>query len=377
MNLYLLLFGRRLYATAVVAFLLFPTAKVAEATGAEPAPVSREELRAGMWAYFGPGPSDEDAVDPRLEIVEKRDRGDHERWVLRYQLHENDTGYAYLMLPRPAPRPGEKLPLVLALHPTSLLGKDRVAGNYEEPPADEAERVNREARQYALDLVRRGFVVFAPDRAGFGQRRLLDNPEATVRQQMDAYTRHIEERWPGWRLTSGKTVWDLRRALDFLPRFKFIDMNRVAAIGHSLGSWDSLMLAAMDDRVTHVVANSGGMVAFRKDLWEDPAALRAYLAEPGTQGLRGNVNVFLMLIAPRPVIYNWSLDDSLERGQPNILEGMRTVHSYYRKEMADEEISGYPPFNIYFHGSGHDFPPEARAMAYTWLEQQLDVARRE
>ncbi|HLS28565.1 MAG TPA: alpha/beta fold hydrolase [Opitutales bacterium] len=334
-------------------------------------PVTREELREAVFRYFGPGPDEADAVDPQLVITRKEDETDHERWHLEYWVHEDDRATAYLLVPKPLPEPGEKLPLILAPHPTSLIGKDRAVGKYEQEPTSESEWREREARQYALHLVRRGYLVFAPDRAGFGERRLLDDPEASVTDQMNAYRAFLRERWPGWKLTSGKNVWDLRRALDFLTELDFVDENRIASIGHSLGSWDSLMLAAMDDRVKAVVANAGGMVFFDEKLWADHEALRNYLSQTSSQGMRKNVNLYLMLIAPRPMLYIWSLDDPYERGDPNALEGLRTIHSYYQTQYNGKNPWWRPPFSIFFHDRGHDFPPEARALSYSWLERWL------
>ncbi len=337
------------------------------------ASVSREELREGVQRAFGPGPGDADVVDPRVEILEKHDEGDHERWHLRYRVHEDDHAYAYLLLPKPLPEDGERLPLVLCPHPTALIGKDRVIGRYDDPPDSAQEERARRARQYALDLVRRGFIVFAPDRAGFGERRLLSGGE-NVSRQMSAFQEKLAERWPGWRLTAGKNVWDLQRALDFLTGMDFVDPERVATIGHSLGSWDSLMLAAMDDRVSAVVANAGGMVHFQPELWEDADELREFLAGDGG-GLRADVNLFLMLIAPRPLLYNWSLDDPYERGNPNILEGMRTVHAYYQEQYDGTDPYWKPQLSIHFHDRGHDFPGDVRQLAYAWIERQLDFER--
>src|SRR5690606_25446968 len=110
-------------------------------------------------------------------------------------------------------------------------------------------------RRYARDLVDAGFVVFAPDRAAYGERRLLQNGES-YKEQMAAYSRYLHTFRPGWRLTAGKNVWDLQRALDFLVQYDFIDAGNIGIIGHSLGAWDSIMLLATDDRVKTAVVNS-------------------------------------------------------------------------------------------------------------------------
>ncbi len=282
------------------------------ATGALAGSPTREEMRAAMLKYFGSGPDPAKVPGPAPEILEKVDAGDHERWHLRYLVDQDEYGYAYLLLPKPGPAKGERLPLILCPHPTADIGKNSVVGFYDNPPDTPKEAAKRLTRQHpALDLVRRGFVTFAPDRAGYGERRLL--PKGGYQEQMKAYGKYLGKRYPRWRLTAGKNVWDLQRAIDFLTGYEFIDSDRIGVAGFSLGAWDSIMLIGMDDRIKAGAVNSGGMLFFRPELWQDPAALRAYLADGKAQSLTGNVNVWLMLAAPRPLLYSWSLGDLLDR----------------------------------------------------------------
>lgn len=332
-------------------------------------PVTREDMYNSMQRYFGQGPSE--TVDPEVETLEVVDEEDYRRIHIRYLVDTDEYSYAYIMLPFPLPEEGQRLPMVLALHPTSDLGKNRVAGIYDTPPTSESDRQGRLARQYALDLVRRGFVVFAPDRAAFGERRLLE--EGGTTEQMNAYRDFLSARYPGFRLTSGKNVWDLERALDFLVDLPYVDPDNIGTIGHSLGAWDSIMMIGMDERIKAAVVNSGGMVDYREELWTDPDVLKVYLN--GTQSLNMNVNIWMMLAAPRSLMYLWSLQDAYEGGGPHIIEGFRTMTEYWEDAGRSQPGFNKADLTMYFHGSGHDFPPEARALAFQYLVERLGDPR--
>jgi pimeloyl-ACP methyl ester carboxylesterase len=336
------------------------------------AEVPREEIRAAVEKYFGT-PADLKRPDPTPEILEKVDDPQFERWHLRYKVEEDEFSYAYLFLPKPLPTAAKKRPLVMCPHPTADLGKNRISGVYTEPPPDEKEAAERVRRQYAADIARRGFITFAPDRAGYGERRLLK--EGNYQVQMAEFRKRLGQRHPGWKLTSGKNVWDLQRGLDMLQTFDFIDHENVATIGHSLGAWDSIMLLAMDDRVKAGVVNSGGMPAFRPELWQDPTALRAYLANEKAQGLSGITNLFIILSAPRPLMYLHSMQDAYERGLPNLVEGVRSFTKYYRTVSRQQAVPAKADFNLFLHGYGHMFPLEAREAAYKFLELRLHLEK--
>lgn len=332
-------------------------------------PVSREEMLVSMLSYFGPGPID--TVDPQVEELGIYDEEDHRRIHIRYYVDEDEYSYAYILLPKPLPAEGEQLPLVLAPHPTGAEGKDRVIGVYETVAESEAEVRRRQARSYALDLVRKGFVVFAPDRAAFGERRLLE--EGNTTEQMNAYRDFLSARYPGFRLTSGKNVWDLQRALDFLVELPYVDPDRIGTIGFSLGAWDSIMLLGMDERVKAGVVNSGAMVNYVEELWTDPDVLRGYLT--GHQNLNINVNVWMMLSAPRSLLYLWSIYDGYETGGPNLVEGYRTVNDYWENVGRSIPSFNRADVSFYLHGEGHTFPPEARDLAYQYLFERLELER--
>ena len=155
-------------------------------------PTDRAVLVEALLDAYGRGPTAADIVDPDPRILKEEDQGDHVRRTVSYLVERGERVNGFLLVPKPLPKPGQRLPLVLCPHPTNMAGKGSVVNLYDKPPADDRERVKRLHRQYALDLVRRGFVCFAPDRAAYGERIVLRNGEGT------------SSRWPptGWSCTS-------------------------------------------------------------------------------------------------------------------------------------------------------------------------------
>ena len=145
---------------------------------------------------------------------------------------------AYLLVPdsrRDRP-PG---PAVLACHGHGP-GKSQVVGltHTDMPNAD-----------YGLQLVRRGYVVLAPDLRCFGER--LDwNPE-------DHYacdTNLVHAAMAGWNPLA-QNVWDLRRSLDVLEQHPLVDPARLGMVGISYGGTVTLFTAAVDARVAACVVS--------------------------------------------------------------------------------------------------------------------------
>ena len=102
---------------------------------------------------------------------------------------------------------------------------------------------------YALQLVRRGYVVLAPDLRCFGER--LDwNPE-------DHYacdTNLVHAAMAGWNPLA-QNIWDLRRSLDVLEQHPLVDPARLGMVGISYGGTVTLFTAAVDTRVAASVVS--------------------------------------------------------------------------------------------------------------------------
>lgn len=329
----------------------------------------RAAMREALLKHLFPGETPK-PLPADLVVHRREDLGDHERWSISYTVDEGETANAYLLLPpevRDARDGTVKRPLVVALHGTTPVGKERPAGVHPDVKPGEPTPASYLNREYGLEAVRQGYVVFAPDRAAYGSRQPL--AKGTVKQQMAEAQRLLSERRPGWTLF-GKQLWDLRRALDFLCELEFVDSTRIASMGHSLGAWDTVLLGALDDRVKAVIISHCGNLRFQPELWSDETALRNYLGRP--RSINDSLNVYLMLLAPRHQLYFWSLEEPKDQA-PNILEALRLVGEYNRA--VAKSNGGVSGFSFYLHNSGHDFPPDSRALAWAWLAQRFGMIR--
>ena len=204
-------------------------------------------------SVIGSGP--QARVNPALTFDQEEKKDGYVQYTVSYAVDHDERISAYLLVPEH--ESGQKMPLMFCLHPTSRGGKDMVVGRHATAPADKAERKKWENRAYALELVKRGFVCFVPDRGGFGERSPLpDEPDPF--RNMRVYQERLAKKYPNWSYPMGKVPWDLSCALDALLSFDFIDPARIGTVGHSLGGWDSLYFWGSDPRVKAAVINSGG-----------------------------------------------------------------------------------------------------------------------
>lgn len=335
-------------------------------------PLPREVLIEKLKPYWGNGPDEDDIVEPQTVILGKEELADHYRWHISYMLEDDDKGFAYLLLPKPMPTKESKLPVILASHTTNGLGKDVVAGNIPDDFQPDS-KYKQSQWQYGLELVRLGFVVVAYDMAGYGERVTIDKPATRHNfEHVEAFKQKWLKKWPEGKFPHYKRVWDTQRTLDMVCKFDFVDTDNIGMIGYSLGGWDTVTSAPYDQRIKAAVVNAAGGLNFMRQLWEDNEKLLEYLDKTSIQNLHNNMNIFMMLMAPRAMLYIKPYNDYVEyeRAWANHLEGYRIITDYYIKA-AGKGKDFKPPFDIYFHYRGHSFEQEARALAYAWLHKQL------
>jgi pimeloyl-ACP methyl ester carboxylesterase len=179
---------------------------------------------------------------------------------------------------------GRKIPAIIWVHPISS-ARGYAAGY-------------RLGGPFHLVLAQAGFAVFAFDQIGNGTR---------LEEVRDFYTRY-----PHWSL-AGKTVQDVASAIDALSRFEFIDQRKIALVGFDLGSVAALYAAALDERVSAVVA-IGGIMPMRLNTVEKGTGGIARWSQwlpwqPRLGAFVGNesrlpfdFHEILGMIAPRPVL---------------------------------------------------------------------------
>ena len=233
---------------------------------------------------------------------------------------------------------------MLALHPTSVLGKRIVAG--------EGPRPNR---NYGQELAKRGYVVLAPDYPSFGDQQ-------TYNFATDSYL-------------SGtmKAIVNHQRGIDVLTKMTEVDSDRIGAIGHSLGGHNAIFIGAFDKRVRCVISSCGwdpfpfyygGKLAGWSSQRYMPRIREVYGLDP--KKMPFDFPETIAAIAPRAFFSCSPLNDSNfdAKGVKQAEPAIRSV--YETLDAGDQMVIRYPD-------AGHDFPTEVRNEAYDFLDRALSV----
>lgn len=245
----------------------------------------------------------------------------------------------------------EQFRAVLALHPTSDSGKE-----------DISTAAGRKNRQYGLELVNRGYVVLAPDTITAGDR-VLKNEQPF--QTAAFYKSH-----PNWSAVA-KMIVDHRQGISLLEGLSIVDTSKIGAIGHSLGGYNSFFLAGVDSRIKAVVC-SCGFSLFAQDPEKHRWGRREWFSH--IPKISDYINEGIVpfefteiaaLVAPTPLFMWMGQNDSIFPHWEPAAKGFADLNSLY--EWMEEDGK----FQSLIGNSGHDFPPEIRQNAYTFLNKWL------
>lgn len=303
--------------------------------------IRRRHILEGMQEATGPLP-DRTKLPPFDLEVRKHERLEgFERLTIRFTAEPGDRLPAHLYLPSDR-KPGERRAAILALHPTSPLGKDVVAGLGPRPN-----------RGYALELAQRGYVVIAPDYLSFGEYKDYD--------------------FNADRYTSGtmKGIFNHMRCVDLLAAREEVDPQRIGVIGHSLGGHNSIFVAVFDPRIK-VIVSSCGWTPFHdyyggkiKGWTSDrymPSLRDAYGLDPSRVPF--DFYELVAALAPRTFFSNSPLKDS-NFDVAGVRKGVAEAEKVYRLLGAPQALQ------VRYPDCTHDFPPEMRREAYQTLDRVL------
>ena len=301
--------------------------------------VRRAHIRANVQRVMGELPGKEKRVPLDVKILEEVEQPKYVQRKITYMAESGDAVPAYLLVPKGI---RGKAPAVLCLHQSVSSSKAEPVGLRGQPNLF-----------YAKELSDRGYVTLTPDYPRYG-----DYP-------IDVYEL-------GWASVTGKGVWNHMCGIDLLQSLAEVDGNRVGCIGHSLGGYNAMFLAALDDRVKAVVSSCGFCSFFkyrggRIEPWGSrthhmPRVSTVYGNDPYRMPF--DFTEVLAAIAPRPVFVNAPVHDGAFplAGVKDCLKAALPVY----------ELLGAKANLVATHPAcGHDFPPEARKAAYTLLDKAL------
>lgn len=186
-------------------------------------------LRKTLQEVVGPFP---EKTPLHAKVTRSIDKGDYR---LEHILYESQPGF-YVTGSLFIPRGSKKAPAVLYCSGHSATG-------YRSPAY----------QRVILNLVKKGFVVFAFDPVGQGER--LEYYDTTTRKSRHKWPSN-EHSYPGAQVfANGQTLamymtWDGIRAIDYLLTRKEVDPQRIGITGRSGGGTQCAYIAAFDDRIT-------------------------------------------------------------------------------------------------------------------------------
>ena len=168
-----------------------------------------------------------------------------------------------------------------------------------------------------------------------------------------------------------KGIWNHMVAVDLLQSLKEVDSSRIGCIGHSLGGHNSLFLAVFDTRVKAVVTSCGFTSFFKYyggDLtgWSHKGYMPriATIYERNPSKMPFDFTEIVGAIAPRALFINAPLRDS-NFEISGVYDCVNAAKPVYKLLKADDRLVMTNP------DAPHDFPDEARAAAYQFLDIEL------
>jgi len=312
----------------------------------------RRDILDGMQVVMGRLPGTAELGPLEFEERGRETLAGCTRLLLTYSAGPGQRATAHLYLPAEGVGtnlvgPDGRRPAVLALHPTSKLGKAIVAGEGPLPN-----------RGYALELARRGYVVLAPDYPSFGESA--------------DYDFHLDQHASG----TMAAVVNHRRGVDLLVGRPEVDAARIGAIGHSLGGHNAIFLGVFDPRIKAVVSSCGWdpFHAYKGGTltgWAQDRYMQRVreLAGCDPDRMPCDFPEIVAALAPRGFFSSSPLGDgnfsapAVAAAEP----GIRRV--YDRLGAADRFILRQPDCL-------HDFPPDVREEAYAFLDRLIALPDR-
>lgn len=296
----------------------------------------RAEILAAWQAFLGPMPKERAPL--KAKVLASEDLPGFTRQHVTYQIEEGVTTDAYLLTPK-MPKPAGGFPAVVVFHPT-------VKSHAMEPAGIDG---TRPERMHGVQLVERGYVVLCP-------RCYIFDDGADVKGNVD----RLHARHPDW---TGmlRMTYDGIRAADYLESLPDVDRKNLGCLGHSLGAKEVLYAAAFDERYKATVFSDSG-IGLAMTNWHDVWYLGPRIKAPDFPLEHHQV---LALIAPRAFV---------------LLAGNGADNdkswAYIEAVMPVYKVLGAPQ-NIGWlnHGKGHNYPPEARAVAEEFLDRHLKPKR--
>ncbi len=306
----------------------------------------RKEIEAAVASVMGKMPKE--LVDLQTKVADETDFPGYVRRRVNYFVDEWNRVSAWMFVPEGS----EDRPAILCMHGMTPLGKDEPAG------MEGADAMLAFARHYA----EKGYVTLAPDCITCGER---------IYSRLEPFDTQSFYKDNPKMSAMGKMLSDHMSCVELLAETNEVDAARIGAIGHDMGSYNALFLAAFDDRVRACVASCGITSLVEDNAPERWAQEAGFVLMPK---LRTAIerrefpfdwDQILALLAPSPTLLITALNDEVLPNTTSVDKAMKRASKIYKMLGASGAIENFT------HREGHRMTPEALEAADNWFERWL------
>ncbi|WNS46501.1 alpha/beta hydrolase family protein [Paenibacillus sp. MMS20-IR301] len=313
----------------------------------------REVLAAQLTGWLGGFPEQRAELQPvRLE---RTTCPGYIRERIEITTYEGLRMALYLLIPEQAA--ASPLPAVLAIHGHGYGSRELVGLN---PDGSEREGDPGLHKDFAVSLVKQGFVTAVPELLGFGDRRLAEDLDSGEPGRNSCFRLSSALLLAG-RTMAGYRIYETMRALDYVQQRAEVSPQAIGIMGISGGGLVAGFTAALDERISCAVV-SGYAGTFATSILTRNHCLDNYI--PGILQ-DAEMPDLLGLIAPRGLF--------MESGDSDPLFGPAGAkQALARLEMIYAAAGAGGGVQADFFAGGHEIHGEP---AFSWLRSQLAAAR--
>lgn len=311
----------------------------------------REQLIPALGEFELPQGEDADFKPVLLESVELGD-------VIRERVEITTLGGlrmpVYIMKPKHMDQ-AERRPAVLLWHGHGY-GSRSMVGLLEDGSTRPA--TGKRSDNIALELVRRGMIVLAPEEAGFGDRRLQRDRVQDPELKNSCYNLSVSLFMTG-KTTAGLRAYEAIRVSEYASSLDYVDANRIGNMGHSGGGTVASLSAALDPRIKASVVGiypntyRGSILAVRHCLCNYIPGILHHAEMPDLLGL----------IAPKPLFIEAGIHDP-------IFPVATTREAVKELEQLYGEMGISSSFESHLFEGGHEV---SGARSFDWIADTLQA----
>lgn len=300
-------------------------------------------------------------VDFAAEKRGRQDRGSYIAEEITLNITDESRVLGILLTPKiPGPHPA-----VVLLHDHGSkfdIGKEKMI----RPWTDPARLASAQAwadrffsgKFIGDELAKRGYVVFAIDAIGWG-----DRGPVTYEQQQALASNFFNL----GRSLAGAVAYEDMRTVDFLATLAFVDRRRIGALGFSMGAYRAWQTAALSDKVAATAAISWfggyqGLMAPGNNVLRGQSAF--YMLHPGMAS-RLDFPDIASLAAPRAMLLFNGGQDRLFPPH-SVKQAYGKVRAIWRSQNAQQQL-----VTRIWPDLGHVFYQEQQDVVFSWLDSRL------